>query len=433
LLLVRALLLTVICVPRLHILPVAVFSEAPPSRCLLVCAPQLNVVSAPCLFRALHISCLQSLVKRHKSLLLRLRQRATLERCMAVGELLSPTADDDPAANNTAADSSSSSSSSEAVSRVTLPALLLLNLSRHPNEDSQAPEYLPALAVAVTSKPPFEPNSSRDWPQPPIVMCLGADNRPMAVSAQHVVGVLRDEAVLQDVLKGQEETIAKLHAVLDDATENKKVWANLSSRMFSCQVTFGSALTSSLALKLNLPLDVFETVGPKAATNAEIEEAKQQLQDAKQALAQLRRQDKQAGQDVAAQQQLLLQGVPQDALAAAVAAAGGSDANSSSSKQRSSSSNGANGDGGSSSSSDDEVAAALKSLQGRDPVVVAKRLAKRARKMMAEADQGQNVITWNSFMVRAAVVCVMHDFGVSFVGAYCLLRLIESCSAGQLC
>jgi hypothetical protein len=307
-----------------------------------------------------------------------------------------------PAAVAGSSSSSSSSSSEEAVSSVSLPALLLLNLSRYPNEDSQAPQYLPALAVAVTSKPPFEPTSSRDWPQPPIVMCLGADNRPMAVSAQHVVGVLRDNAVLQEVLTGQEETLAKLHAVLDDATGNNKVWANLSSRMFSCQVTFGSAMTSGLALKLNLPLDSFETVGPKAATNAEIEEAKQQLQDAKQALAQLRRQDKQAGQDVAAQQQALLQGVSQDALAAAAAA--GSDVNPSSSKQRTSSSNGASGNGSSSSSSssvDDEVAVALKSLQGRDPVVVAKRLAKRAHKMMAEADQAQNVTTWNSFMVSA--------------------------------
>jgi hypothetical protein len=59
------------------------------------------------------------------------------------------------------------------------------------------------------------------------------------------------------------------------------------------------------------------------------------------------------------------------------------------------------------------VAAALKSLQGRDPVVVAKRLAKRARKMMAEADQGQNVTTWNSFMVRAVAVSV-------FVVALCV-------------
>jgi hypothetical protein len=355
---------------------------------------------------ALHICLLQSAVKGHKSLLLRLRQRATLERCIAVGEMLSPSAAaDDTSADDTAADSSSSSSS-EAVSRVSLPALLLLNLSRHPNEDSQAPEYLPALAVAVTSKPPFEPSSSRDWPQPPIIMCLGADNRPMAVSAQHVVGVLRDQDVMQDVLKGQEDTLAKLHAVLDDATENKKVWANLSSRMFSCQVTFGSALTSALALKLNLPLDVFETVGPKAATNAEIEDAKQQLQDAKKALAQLQRQDTQAGQDVAAQQQLLLKGVPQEALAAAVAAAGAPDGNSSSSGKQRNSSNGASGDSSSSSSSD-EVASALKSLQGRDPVVVAKRLAKRARKMMAEADQGQNVTTWNSFMVRAAAAVVM--------------------------
>jgi hypothetical protein len=231
----------------------------------------------------------------------------------------------------------------------------------------------------------------------------------MAVSGQHVVGVLRDASKLQDVLQGQEETLAKLHAVLDDAAENKKVWANLSSRMFSCQVTFGSALTSSLALKLNLPLDAFEPIGPSAATNAEIEEQKQQLQIAKQELAQLRRQDKQAGQSLAEQQQALLQAVPQDALAAAAAAVAGGDTAAepagSSSRQRGSSSS-SNGSG-SSSSSDDEAAAALKSLQGRDPVVVAKRLAKRARKMMAEADQGQNVTTWNSFMVS----CLCYFFG----------------------
>jgi hypothetical protein len=356
---------------------------------------------------------LQSAVKLHKSLLLRLRQRATIERCTAVGQMLSPAEDTAAATDDAAADSTAASSSDS--SRVSLPALLLLNFSRHPNEGVEQPEYLPALAVAVTDRPPFEPTSSRDWPQPPILMCLGADNRPMAVSGQHVVGVLRDQTMLQDVLKGQEETLAKLHAVLDDAAENKKVWANLSSRMFSCQVTFGSALTSALALKLNLPLDAFEPVGPTAETNAEIETQKQQLQEAKQTLAELRRQDKQAGQSVAEQQQALLQGVPQDALAAAVAAAGGEQpaaAAGSGSRQRSSSNN------GSSSSSDDEFAAALKSLQGRDPVVVAKRLAKRARKMMAEADQGQNVTTWNSFMVghvfpgcelslaRAAWLCV---------------------------
>ncbi|WIA36589.1 hypothetical protein OEZ86_007879 [Tetradesmus obliquus] len=347
-------------------------------------------------------------VKRHKSLLLRLREKATAERCTAVGQMLAPPSAADAADAAAAAAAAAAPDSSSNSSAVGLPALLLLNLSRHPNDYSQPPEYLPALAVAVTDRPPFEPLSSRDLPQPPVIMCLGADNRPLAVSGQHVVGVLRDQTVLQEkVLQGQDETLAKLHAVLDDAAENKKVWANLLSRMFSCQVTFGSALTSALALKLNLPLDVFDPVMPSPETAAQIEEQKTQLQEAKQSLATLRRQDKFAAQSVAQQQQALLQGVPQEALAAAVAAAAGDQPDAAAaggSRQRSSSSD--NGSSGS-SSSDDEVAAALKSLQGRDPLVVAKRLAKRAKRMMAEADQGQSVTTWNSFMDVLSILVEM--------------------------
>lgn len=346
----------------------------------------------------------QAEVKQQKSVLQKLRDKATQERCAAVRQLLTmqqptqqqqaarsgePSAAGKPEQQQAASQQDSSQQdSSLQQQQVTLPALLLLNLSRHPNDDTQPAQLLPALAVQMSDACPLPPTSVRDSPETPIIYCLGADNRPMAVSAQHVVGVVRDQSVLQDVLQGQEDTLQRLQGVLDDAADNPKVWANLATKMFSCQVTFGSTLTSALAVRLNLPPESFQPVDPQLDTLEQIEHqlivlkaAKQQLKDAQQLEKQ------QVGQ------------VEPDEVFAALTAAG-----SSSDSSSSSSSNGSGDVDGSSGSVGQELAAAAyKALKaGADPLNVAKKMMRRAKKVLAETDEGSQT-TWNSFMVGARI------------------------------
>eukprot|EP00879_Flechtneria_rotunda_P015990 GHRR01016723.1.p1 GENE.GHRR01016723.1~~GHRR01016723.1.p1 ORF type:complete len:1310 (+),score=476.87 GHRR01016723.1:197-4126(+) len=384
-----------------------------------------------------------AVVKRQQSLLRRLRDRAILEQCAAVRQQLlsglpslleqqpastplavAPVTEEQqqqqepaPAKRHNSGPSPSISSSSSdtaaadaaAPAAVRLPALVLLNLSRHPNDETKPAKLLPALAVREMDSPPLPPLSGKDLPYTPILACLGADNRLMAVSAQHIVGVV-DKETAQGVWHGQEEALQRLDTIVQDAAADPKVWANLASKMFSCQVTVGSALTSALAVKLNLPADAFTPVGPSADTQAAMNQQKQQLAIAKQQLQRARSQENQqqhqwkaagpGGDDIIEGSEEMFAdryvGSPSNNSSSLDDASTlGQQENADGSRASSSK----NGDG---SSGGDRVL--LPALKGCDPMVVARRLLKQAKQLIRQADQVGQQTTWNSFMDVLGIV-----------------------------
>jgi hypothetical protein len=214
----------------------------------------------------------------------------------------------------------------------------------------------------------------------------------MVVAAQHVVGYLADRDVLdQSVLSGQEEALSKLTTVLDEAAATPRLWGNLMSKMFSCQVSYGSNLTASLALKLNQRVP-FTMLSFSAETAAAMQQMTEELSQAKQDLQQARQAEKPQ---------------PQVAPGHAASSKTGNNSSSSSGSSRRSDEDSSgdsyvittSGSLGSStgSSTSDAVAQLLKG--GKDPQVLARRLLKQSKRLTAEAEEEEQLTTWNSFMV----------------------------------
>lgn len=250
------------------------------------------------------------------------------------------------------------------VPQLQLPQLVLLNLVKNPVDSKQQAEYLPALAVQQIDSLPLDPGSSaQDRPRAPFLLCLGADNQPLAVSVQHVVGVSSSPETLDTLLAHNVEQLQRLDSLLTKHMASKRVWTFLR-KMPSCQCTFGSTLTSPLALALNVPVEQFSMFGVSASMSAKIEQQQAVVSAAKRELRQLQQQD-----------------------ADATAVPSGSNGSSS----------GGESEGGGAVS--ENVLRTLLKLKGRDRLNAAKRLAKRAKKLLAEAQDEDQMNTWTSFMV----------------------------------
>jgi hypothetical protein len=265
------------------------------------------------------------------------------------------------------------------------PHLVLLNLVKNPCDTKQLPQYLPALLVRRLEALPLSSGaanngSSSSSAAGPFFLCLGADNQPLAVAAQHVVGVTREAAALASLLESSPEQLARLHSHLDTALANKRAWT-LLRRMPSCQVTVGSTRTSPLALQLNVPLESFGMLQLPEPAAARIAAAQAAVGASKKVLRQ-QQQEATAAADSGSNGSGGGAGAGSSSDAAAAAAAAALTA------------------AGSSSADTAAVLAMLSKLKGRDRVSAAKRLVKRARKLLAEAQEQEEVNTWNSFMVR---------------------------------
>jgi hypothetical protein len=341
---------------------------------------QVLSLCPPCVF-----SYPQAAVKREKLALMSLYKRALTDHARLAASLL---AQPPAAAAAAAAQPDPHAALAAAVDgdlqqqapQLQLPQLVLLNLVKNPVDSKQQPEYLPALAVQQIDSLPLSPGPSLlDKPNPPFLLCLGADNQPLAVSVQHVVGVNSDPLMLQGLLDSNAEQLQRLDTLLTKHMASKRVWTVLR-KMPSCQVTFGSTLTSPLALALNVPVEQFATFGVSAGMGSKIEQQQAAVAAAKKQLAALQQADADAS-----------------AASAASPTYGGS-----------SSSSGAESDGGGDSSGGDGAAGGvsegvlrtLMKLKGRDRLNAARRLAKRAKKLLAEAQDEDQMNTWTSFMVR---------------------------------
>ncbi len=73
-----------------------------------------------------------------------------------------------------------------ALSATPLPQPLLLNLAL---KDTDAPRLMPAVAFRVLYDPPLDAFVGKEPAREPFLACLAADNRLVAVSVAHVVGV----------------------------------------------------------------------------------------------------------------------------------------------------------------------------------------------------------------------------------------------------
>jgi hypothetical protein len=248
-----------------------------------------------------------------------------------------------------------------------LPQLVLLNLVKNPVDSKQEPEYLPALAVQQIDSLPLKPSgSSYDKPNGPFLLCLGADNQPLAVSVQHVVGVSNSPEMLDELLADNTEQLQRLDSLLTKHMASQRVWT-LLRKMPSCQVTFGSTLTSPLALALNVPVEQFSTFGVSLAMAGKIEQQQAAVSAAKKALRQLQQQDAENSPG---------------------ALDGGNGA-------------GSGGESDDGSALSESVMRTLMKLKGKDRLAAARRLAKRAKKLLAESQDEDAMNTWTSFMVSA--------------------------------
>lgn len=334
-------------------------------------------------------SCLQAAVKREKSALMSLYKKALTDHARLAATLLAQppaaaaaaAAQPDPHAAFAAAAAASAGDGDLQQQapqlQLQLPQLVLLNLVKNPVDSKQQPEYLPALAVQQIDSLPLSPGPSfLDTPKAPFLLCLGADNQPLAVSVQHVVGVNSDPQMLDTLLASNAEQLQRLDTLLTKHLASKRVWTVLR-KMPSCQVTFGSTLTAPLALSLNVPVEQFSTFGVSAGMAAKIEQQQAAVAAAKKKLAALQQADA-------------------DASAASAAAGSGS-------------SSGGESDGGGDGSAgaaavSEGVLRMLMKLKGRDRLQAARRLAKRAKKLLAEAQDEDQMNTWTSFMVRGGGV-----------------------------
>lgn len=268
------------------------------------------------------------------------------------------------------------------VLQLQLPQLVLLNLVKNPVDSQQEPEYLPALAVQQIDRLPLKPSGGAyDRPNAPFLLCLGADNQPLAVSVQHVVGVSNSPEMLDELLADNTEQLQRLDSLLTKHMASQRVWT-LLRKMPSCQVTFGSTLTSPLALALNVPVEQFSTFGVSAAMAGKIEQQQAAVSAVKKVLRQLQQQDAENSP-----------GAPD----------GGNGAGSE-----------GESDGGGALS--ESVMRTLMKLKGKDRLAAARRLAKRAKKLLAESQDEGAMNTWTSFMVssvdRCALLCLTNRTGV---------------------
>lgn len=338
-------------------------------------------------------SCLQAAVKREKSALMSLYKRALTDHARLAATLLAQppaaaaaaAAQPDPHATLAAAAGDGDLQQQAPQLQLQLPHLVLLNLVKNPVDSKQQPEYLPALAVQQIDSLPLSPGPSLlDTPKAPFLLCLGADNQPLAVSVQHVVGVNSDPQMLDTLLASNAEQLQRLDTLLTKHLASKRVWTVLR-KMPSCQVTFGSTLTAPLALALNVPVEQFSTFGVSAGMAGKIEQQQAVVAAAKKKLAALQQ---------------------ADADASASAAAG---------PYGGSSSSGAESDGGGDGARaavSEGVLRTLMKLKGRDRLNAARRLAKRAKKLLAEAQDEDQMNTWTSFMVGGVSCLVLSGFFV---------------------
>lgn len=290
---------------------------------------------------------------------------------------------------------------------VGLPALVMLNLSRHPRDDVVTSVMLPALALRELDSPPLAPSSVRDQPSPPLLLCLGADNRALAVGAQHIVGVCNEPGAVAAALSGgaaagggvadssaaaaAAEELARLDAMLSQAAVEGRMWANLEAGMFSAQVLMLSrAASATVASRLNPPRESFVPVAPSAATAAGLAAAVADLAEAKARLKAARRAEAEAQAAAAA-------GLGTESSSPAAAAA-----------EQLLAIDSSNGTGSSTAAATAAAALVVAQLKGRDPQLVASRLRKRAKRLLAQVQGGVEETTWSSFMVRCPAVWTHH-------------------------
>jgi hypothetical protein len=186
----------------------------------------------------------QAAVKREKGGLMSLYKKALLDHTRLAASLLAlqPAAAAEAAAQpDPHSYVAEQQDPQQQVPQLQLPQLVLLNLVKNPVDSKQQPEYLPALAVQQVDSLPLNPSpggstsSQGDRPQPPFLLCLGADNQPLAVSVQHVVGVNSQPEVLEGLLAGNAEQLQRLETLLAKNMGSKRVWTVLR-KMSSCQV-----------------------------------------------------------------------------------------------------------------------------------------------------------------------------------------------------
>jgi hypothetical protein len=323
---------------------------------------------------------IQAAVKKEKAALMSLLKKALADQARLAAALLSqPSAAAAAAAAAAQQDPHSFAAEQQQqqeVPQLRLPQLVLLNLVKNPMDSKQQPEYLPALAVQQIDSLPLNPTAStRDKPQEPILLCLGADNLPLAVSVQHVVGIHSSSDQAAKLIADNEEQVQRLEGLLAKHVANKRTWTQLR-KMTSCQVTFGSTLTANLAVSLNAPMEQFTMFGVSPDMGVKIEQQQAAVSAAKKQLRDLQQQE-------------------------------ADDSNSGSS-------GGEKSEGGAEGVMSESVMRTLMKLKGKDRLNAARRLARMAKKLLAEAQEQDQADTWTSFMVSDCACAKGQGFGVWF-------------------